>query len=475
VDDRVVQRWVLALTAVASVMVTLDLLVVATALSTIRVDLRASLADLEWTINAYSLSYAMLLMTSVTFGDRWGRRRVFTAGLGAFALASVGCALAQSVGALIVARAVQGASAAMIVPQALALLSAAFPAERRGQALGVFAGVTGLAILGGPVVGGAVTQGLAWQWIFWINVPVAVLLLALAPRRIPESFGPNTRLDVCGLVLQGLGALGVVWALVRGNVVGWGSAEVVATLAAGLLLLAAFVWWEARARAPMLPLGLFASRRFSAGNVTIFLLYGALLSEVFFIAQFLQVTLGFGPMLAGLALVPWTVSSAVVAPIAGRVVDRIGERALIMTGLFLQAVGMVWIALIAAPDMAYAALIVPFVLAGAGSSMAIPAAQNAVVSSVPPAAIGTASGAYNALRQFGGAFGVAVLAAVFASTGGYASAQAFSDGFGPAMATAAVLSVLGALAGAAVPVRRRAAGVSRVRGAVPGLRKATSR
>jgi EmrB/QacA subfamily drug resistance transporter len=450
------QTWVLGLTSVAALMVALDLVVVSTALSTIQVDLHAGLEQLEWTINAYALSFAALLMTAAAFGDRWGRRRMFSVGITLFGLASVACALAPNVGTLIAARAVQGAGAAVVMPLAMALLSAAYPPERRGRALGIFSGVGGLGVLGGPLIGGAVTEGLAWQWIFWINVPIAVLILSLLRTRMPESFGPRARIDLPGVLLQCAGALGLVWGLVRGNNAGWGSLEVVAALALGVLALVAFVGWEIRTAEPMLPIRLFAARSFSAGNIAGFLLYGSLYASLFFIAQFLQVTMGYGPLDTGLRLMAWTAAVFVVAPTAGALVDRIGERQLLVGGLTLQAVGMGWISLINKPDLAYPSLILPLVIAGVGVSAAMPAAQNAVLGSVTPAAIGKASGTFNTLRQLGGAMGIAILAAVFAGSGGYQSAAAFSHGFGPAIGVAAVMSLGGALAGGFVSTSRKA-------------------
>ncbi len=448
--------WVLALTAVASLMVALDVTVVTTALPTIKANLRASTEQLEWTVNAYALSFAVLLMTAAALGDRFGRRRLFTFGLALFVVASAACAVAPGIAGLIAARAVQGAGAALVAPLALALLSAAFPPERRAWALGIFSAVTGLAVLGGPVIGGAITQVIAWNWIFWLNVPIGLLTIVLALRRIEESFGPNSALDIRGLVLAAGAALGLVWGLVRGNPAGWGSVEVVGSLALGVLLMAGFVVWELRAREPMLPMHLFGSRGFSAGNAAVFCLFASLFAAVYFMAQFLQIALHDGPLDAGLRLLPWTATLFFVAPIAGRRIGHVGERPFIITGLFLQAVGMAWIALIAAPDLAYGQLVAPFIIAGAGVSMALPAAQSVVVSSVAPCHIGKASGAFTTMRQLGGAFGVAILVAVFAGAGSYHSPHAFSDGFTSAIAVAAGLSLAGAISALAIPGRRGA-------------------
>jgi EmrB/QacA subfamily drug resistance transporter len=450
------QRWALGLASVASFIVVLDLLVVATALSTIRRALGASIDQLEWTVNAYTLTFAVLLMTAAALGDRFGRRRVFAVGLGLFAAASASCALAPNVGWLIAARAVQGAGAATVMPLALALLNSAFPPERRGWAMGIFGGVTGAAAMVGPVLGGAITQGLAWQWIFWINVPIALLTIPLVLVRIPESYGSRARLDLPGLALGTGAALGLAWGLVRGNSVGWASAEVVTALAAGAVLVAAFVAWELRARSPLLPMRLFRSRAFSAGNAAIFFLNASLTGVVFFMAQFLQISLYQGPLDAGVRLLPWGITPFLVGPRAGALADRIGTRPLIVGGLFLQSAGLAWIAAIARPGLGYALLIAPMVISGCGFSLALPAVTKSVVSSVAPADIGKASGTFSTMRQLGGAFGVAIGVAVFAAAGSYASARAFSDGFVPATWVTAGLALAAFGAALILPRRRRA-------------------
>lgn len=447
------QGWALALASVASFMVVLDLLVVATALNTIRADLGASIGQLEWTVNAYTLAFAVLLMTAAAVGDRFGRRRVFAIGLGVFAAGSAACALAPGAGALIAARTVQGIGAAMVMPLALALLNAAVPPQRRGWAMGIFGSVTALAVVVGPVLGGAITQGIAWQWIFWLNVPIALTAIPMALRRLAESYGPRAALDLPGVALGTGAALGLVWGLVRGSSAGWASPEVTGALAAGAVLAVAFTGWERRARAPMLPMRLFAIRGFSAGNAVIFLVNAALTGAVFFMAQFLQVGLGQDPLGAGLRLLPWGVAPLLIAPRAGKLADRIGERPLVVSGLLLLAAGFGWIAVIAAPGLAYPAMLAPMVISSAGLGLAMPAVTRAVVGSVPRADIGKASGSFSMMRQLGGAFGIAILAAVFAAAGGYTSAAAFSDGFAAAIAAAAGLALAGALTGLALPDR----------------------
>ena len=465
---RTATAWVIALTAIGSLMAALDTLVVSTSLTTIRLDLGASVGQLEWTVNAYNLSFAVMLITAAAVGDRYGRRAFYAVGLGLFAASSAASALAPNVGLLIAARAVQGVSAALVLTLGLALLSAAFPPERRGTAIGLFSAVTGIAVASGPLVGGAIAEGLAWEWIFWLNVPIGLVAIPLVLARIDESFGGDTGLDVRGLALVSAGSFGVVWSLVRGNSAGWGSFEVLASLAAGAMLIAAFVAWELRAREPMLPMRFFRSRAFSAGNAAIFFTLASLFTAVFFFAQFLQTALGYGPLDAGLRLIPWTATFITVAPVVGALVDRFGERPFMVAGLSVQAVGLGWIALVADPGLSYTEFVLPSIVAGVGVSMAIPSAQNSVVGSVALEDVGKAAGVNSMMRELGGVFGIALAVAVFAGAGGYASAQEFSDGFAPAIAVAAGLSLAGAIAATALPGRRQAAEAISV-GPVPAL------
>ena len=466
-QEKARQIWVLILASLASFMVSLDATIVATALTTIHRDLGASIANLEWTVNAYTLSFAVLLIPAAALGDRFGRRRMFVAGLLLFTVASAACALARNIDWLIAARTIQGCGAAVVAPLTLTLLSAVFPPKQRGQALGIFGSITGLAIIAGPVVGGIIAQGLAWQWIFWLNVPIGLLVAALVLSRVQESFGPRTSLDLGGLLSISGASLGIVWGLVRGNSAGWGSFEVVATLVGGGLLAIIFVVWELRARAPMVPMHFFRSRAFSAGNAAAFLLTTSLIGVVFFLAQFFQVAQGNGPLGAGLRLLPLTATLFVIAPLAGALVNRVGERVLVVVGLLMQAIGIAWVGLVAAPGLPYAELIAPLIIAGCGTSLSIPATQNVVINAVKEGGIGKASGAYSMFRQLGGAFGVAVLAAVFAAIGGLGSAQAFSSGFASALFVAAALSLLGAITGLALPGRQ-------VKEIEPAERKTTS-
>src|SRR5579875_3327307 len=455
--EKTRRTWVLALTSLASFMVSLDALVVTTALTTIRRDLGVSIESLEWTVNAYTLSFAVLLIMGAELGDRFGRRRMFITGLALFVGASAACALSCNVGWLIAARAVQGSGAALVTPLALTQVSEAFPPQLRGRAMGIYIGVTGLAVLTGPVLGGAIAQGLAWQWIFWLNVPIGLVLITFTLLRIQESSGPRAPRDIIGLLSVSGASLGIVWALVRGNNAGWGSLEIIATLTAGVLLAAVFVAWESHTRAPMVPMQFFRLRAFSAGIAAHFLLQASLLGSLFFMAQFLQTVQGFGPLSTGVRLLPWTVAVFAVAPLAGTLINHLGERFLVVSGLLLQAAGMASIGLLATPGRAYPLFIAPLVIAGLGVSMALPASQNVVVSAVVPVEIGKASGTFNMFRQLGGAFGVAILAAVFATRGNLGSAQTFSNGFAPAMEISALLSLLGAIVGLVIPGRRKVA------------------
>ena len=362
-------------------MAALDTLVVSTSLSTIRLDLGASLEDLEWTVNAYNLSFAVLLITAAALGDRYGRRAFYAIGLGLFAAASAAAALAPSVGFLVAARAVQGAGAALVLTLGLTLLTAAFPPEKRGAAIGLFSAVTGIAVALGPLVGGAIAEGIDWTWIFWLNVPIGLAAIPLVLRKIEESYGGDTGLDIPGLALISGAGFGLVWGLVRGNSVGWDSLEIVGALAAGAVLVVAFIAWELRAAEPMLPMRFFRSRAFSAGNGAIFLTIASLFGAVFFFAQMLQTALGYGPLDAGLRLMPWTLTFITVAPLVGNLVDRVGERPFMVGGLTLQAIGMGWIALISDSGLTYSEFLLPSIVAGVGVSMAIPAAQNSVVGS----------------------------------------------------------------------------------------------
>ena len=447
--------WTFAITSVALFMVTLDNLVVTSALPVIRRNLHASLTQLEWTVNAYTLTFAVLLLTGAALGDRYGRRLMFSIGIGVFTLGSAIAALSTTATGLDLARALQGVGGAIVTPLTLTLLSAAVPREKRGLALGAWGGIGGLAVAIGPLVGGAIVEGLSWQWIFWLNVPIGLVLAPLAFFRLRESHGPADRLDLPGLGLASAGLLGIVWGLVRGNSVGWSSAEIVGSLVAGVIVLALFVLWELRAPAPMLPMRFFRNRTFALTNVSSLFMFFGMFGSIFLLIQFFQTVQGYSPLQAGLRILPWTAMPIFIAPIAGAWSDRIGGQRLMAVGLSLQAVGLAWIATVTSPTMPYADVVAPFFLSGIGMALFFAPVANVVLSSVRPVEEGQASGANNAIRELGGVFGVAVLASIFAHYGGYGAPQHFVDGLRPAVWVGAGFVGVGALAALAIPSRRR--------------------
>ena len=447
--------WTFVITSLALFMVVLDNLVVSTALPVIRTDLNASLEGLEWTVNAYTLTFAVFLLTGAALGDRFGRRRMFVAGLTLFTLASAAAALAPNIDTLIAARAVQGIGGAIVTPLTLTILSGAFPKEKRGLALGAWSGIAGLAVASGPLVGGAVVDGISWQWIFWLNVPIGILLAPLAFGFLRESHGPEGRLDLPGLGLISAGLFGLVWGLIHGNGDGWTSPQIVASLSLGALLTAGFVAWELRTPSPMVPMRFFRDRAFAAANGASLLMYFGMFGSIFLLAQFLQTVQGHSPLGAGLRVLPWTAMPMVVAPIAGALSDRIGGRPLMAGGLALQAIGLGWLAAVSTPTVPYTELVIPFILSGTGMAMFFAPVANVVLSAVRPEEEGKASGANNAIREVGGVFGVAVLATVFSQYGGYGSPQTFVDGLEPAIWVGAIVVGVGALISLAIPRRRR--------------------
>jgi EmrB/QacA subfamily drug resistance transporter len=448
--------WTIAITSLALFMVSLDNLVVTTALPVIRHSLHASLSQLEWTVNAYTLTFAVLLLTGAALGDRFGRRRVFVSGLLLFTGASALAALSTSATMLDVARALQGIGGAVVMPLTLTILSAAVPAERRGMALGIWGGIGGLAVALGPLVGGAVVSGISWNWIFWLNVPIGLVLAPIAWRNLQESTGSDKGLDLPGLGLASVGLLGIVWGLVRGNEVGWASPQIVGAIALGALLVAAFVRWELRTPSPMLPMHFFRNRTFALTNVASLFMSFGMFGSIFFLAQFFQTVQHMSPLQSGLRILPWTAMPMLIAPIAGAFSDRIGGERLMAAGLGLQASGLFWIAAQASPTEAYTSLIGPFMLSGIGMSLFFAPVANVVLSAVRPEHEGKASGANNAIRELGGVFGVAVLAAIFAHVGGYQSAASFTHGMQIAVYIGSAIVGAGAVA-AGFAYRRRPA------------------
>ena len=438
--------WTFGITSAALFMVTLDNLVVTTAIPVIRRDLHAGLSGLEWTVNAYTLVFAVLLLTGAALGDRFGRRLVFSIGLGIFTLGSAAAALAPSIGALDAARAVQGLGGAIVLPLTLTILSAGVPAERRGVFLGAWGGISGLAVAFGPLVGGAVVNGISWHWIFWLNVPIGLVLVPLALLRLDETKGPFGRVDLPGLGLASAGLFGIVWGLIRGNSLGWSSPEIVTAIVAGFAFLAVFVAWELRAAHPMLPMRFFRNRTFTLANIASMLMSFGMFGSIFLLAQFFQTVQGYSPLGSGLRILPWTAMPMVVAPIAGALSDRISPARIIGTGLALQAAGLAWIAAVSTPTTPYVDLVAPFVLSGIGMGLFFAPIANLILSSVRGEEEGQASGANNAVRELGGVFGVAILASVFSHYGGYRTGTSFVNGMTPAVYVGAAVVALGSLA-----------------------------
>ncbi|MFH7593656.1 MFS transporter [Streptomyces racemochromogenes] len=445
--------WALVLTGAAGFMAALDNLVVTTALPALRADLGGKLEDLEWTVNAYTLTFAVLLMFGSALGDRFGRRRLFTAGLAVFTAASAAAALSPGTGRLIAARAVQGAGAAVMMPLSLTLLTAAVPAARRGTALGIYGAVTGLAIASGPLIGGSLTEHISWQWIFWLNVPIGLALIPLARLRLAESTAPDARLDVPGTLLVSGGLFGIVYGLVNADAHGWTSAPVLTGLLAGSALVGVFVHHGFRNANPVLPMRLFRDRGFFGINFAGLLMYLGMFGSIFLLSQFLQGVAGYSPTEAGLRMLPWTGMGIVVAPLAGILSDRIGGRPVVVAGLALQALGLACFALVLSPGVSYAAQLPALVLSGIGMALYFAPASHVLMSTVAPGDQGTASGTNNALREVGGALGVAVLASVFSARGGYRSPQTFTDGTVPALWIGAGAVALAAALALLVPAR----------------------
>jgi EmrB/QacA subfamily drug resistance transporter len=448
--------WAFAITALALFMFALDRLIVTTALPAIERDLGAGLQALEWTVNAFTLTFSLLLLTGAALGDRFGRRRMFTVGLALFTAGSAAAALAPGAGVLIAARALQGVGGSLITPLSLTILSAATPPERRGAVLGAWGAVAGVATAAGPVAGGLLTEALSWHWIFWLNVPLGLALIPLAHRHLAESHGPQGRLDGPGIALSGAGLLCAVWGLVDAGAAGWTHPRVIALLGAGALGIAGFAVWEHRAPAPMLPLRFFRERAFAAASVASLLAYFGLLGAIFLISQLLQTGLGATPLEAGLGLLPWTGVVIVTVPAAGALCDRIGPRPLMTGALAIETIALAWLALEAKPGVSYAAFAPALLLAGVGAASLFVPVQAALLAAVRPQEHGQAAGAATAIRELGGVLGVAVLAAVFAAHGSSASPAAFLAGARPALAVAAVAVAAATLAALALPRRRRA-------------------
>jgi EmrB/QacA subfamily drug resistance transporter len=447
--------WAIVITGMALFMASLDNLVVTSALPVIRVHLHAGLSGLEWTVNAYTLTFAVLLLSAAAIGERFGRRRIFVLGIAVFTAASAIAALAPNISVLVGARAIQGAGGAMIMPLSLTLLSAAVPPERRNAALGLWGAIGGMAVAIGPLVGGAVTSGWAWQYIFWLNVPIGLALIPLAWWKLAESRGASSRLDLVGVGLVIAGLFGIVLGLVRGNAHGWSSTSVVTSFAVGSVALLALLAWELRSSHPMLDIRLFRNRAFAAVNVTAMLFSFGMFGSIFFLSQFLQTVQGLSPLAAGIRVLPWTAMVMVLAPVVGNLAERFGGKPLVVSGLLLQATGLTWLALLTTPSTPYRDMVVPFAISGVGMTLFFVPLASLVLSSVPRDLEGVASGTNSAFRELGGVLGIAVLGAVFSAKGGYRSGTDYVGGMTPAVYVGAAVVLVGAFVALMVPGRRR--------------------
>jgi len=452
-------RVTLIVGSLAGFMIGLDATVVATALPTIHATLHASASTLGWTVSAYSLAFAALILTGTALGDLFGRRRVFLAGFAVFTLASAACALAPDAAWLIAARAVQGAGGGIATPLSLVLITEAFPAQRRGAVVGIWGAITGVAVGFGPVIGGAIVQGIAWQWVFWVNVPIGIVLVTLGRRLLAESRGPSRRLDPLGLVLAAGAVFAITDALLRGPQTGWHSTEVLSLFGIGTGLAAAFVLVERHSTHPMVPLRLFTNPMLRAAVTTRFLLFATILGAAFMVPQYLQLAHGFSPLRTGLGLLPFTGPMMLIAPMAGKVADRFGERVPIVAGFVLDAAGFTLLGLTVTATGGYLAAAVPLLLAGVGVGLAVPTTVSASLRALGPQQVSLASGVGSTLQTIGGVFGIATVAAVFASAGSYLNPNDFVNGLRPALLALAGLAALGALAGLAL--RNKATAQSR--------------
>lgn len=444
------QRWTLILGSLSSFLVGLDALVVTTALPTLHQEFGASIEDLSWTVNAYEIAFAASILTGSTLGDRFGRRMMFIVGIAVFTLSSALCALSPNVEVLIGARIAQGIGGGIAVPLALALITEVTPPEARGKALGIWGAVTGVAVAAGPLVGGAIVDGLAWQWIFWLNVPVGIAIAVLARGKVAEGQRFFSKVDPVGLALATVGVFAIAQALIRGNTAGWSSVTVLGGLIVGAAAITAFILWERRTANPLMPMRLFASRSFTGGCVASFILMAGVFGLGFLTAQYLQLALHKDPLGVGLGLLPATGVALCLSPITGRLADRIGEKPLIMLGIGLQALGMLLIGLLVTDTSTYSTIIGPLFITGAGIAIAFPTVTTAVMRSVGPAEVGIASGISNTFRQVGAVFGVATAAAIFAGNGSYRTPHEFVAGFSPAFIALGALCAVGVIAGAVI-------------------------
>jgi EmrB/QacA subfamily drug resistance transporter len=408
--------WTLAAMCFALFMIMLDNTVVNVALPSIQDDLGASLSGLEWTVNAYTLSFAVLLVTGGRLGDVFGRRRMFLFGVVVFAVSSAAIGLAPTQGWLVAGRAVQGIGAAFMMPGTLSIITNTFPAHERGRAIGTWAGVSAVALALGPVVGGALAEHVSWRAIFFLNLPVAAGAVAVTLFATRESYDRTVAraVDHAGIATISIGLTALVLALVEGNSWGWGSPEILALLGAAALALMAFVWVELHGRNPMVEFAYFRSRSFVGANAVAFVVSFAMLAMFFFMALYMQNILGYSPLEAGVRFLPSTIVIIFAAPIAGRLADRIGPAPLMAAGLMLAAIAL-WMQSRVTVDTTYGDLLASFSLMGLGMGLTMSPMSTAAMNAVSADKAGAASGILSMFRMIGGTFGVAAIGALFQS------------------------------------------------------------
>ena len=456
-------RWsTLATLSTSLFVIMLDNTVVNVGLAAIQHDLHVGLAALQWTINAYAVTFAVLLLLGGTLADYLGRRRVFMAGLAVFTLASAGCGLATSGSQLILWRTIQGIGAALMLPASLSIISATFAPEDRGKAIGAWAGVSLTALCVGPVVGGLLIAYASWNWIFFVNVPIGIAGLAAARVLVPESRDTSThqRLDLPGVVTSAVALFGVNAGLIEANSYGWGSAPIVGCLAVGAAALAAFVALELRRPLPMLDLSMFRNSTFAGANLVALLSVLSMFGVFFFMSIYMQTVLGFSAVQAGATFLPMTVILVATTPLAGRLSDRFGSRWLMTIGMTLVAVALARSAALGA-DAGFADLVPGLLVAGVGFALTMTPLTAAVLGAAPPEKAGVASGVVNAFRQLGGSLGIGVIGAIVSAQvhgavpGDAAYPGRFLAGFQDALLVGAGIALAGAATAFALVRDRR--------------------
>jgi EmrB/QacA subfamily drug resistance transporter len=451
--------WTLGAVAFALFMIMLDNTVVNVALPSIQRDLGIGLSELEWTVNAYALTFAVLMLTGGKLADFMGRRRVFIVGLAVFTVSSLACGLATSGEMLIGARTVQGVGAALMMPATLGIISATFPVEQRGMAIGIWAGVSAMALAFGPIVGGLLTEHIHWGWIFFINVPVGVLAIVVARLVIRESrdTSADQRLDLPGLLVSGGALFALVFGLIEAGTYGWTSPTIASLFAVAAVGLVAFVLLERRQRAPMLDLSLFRNGTFAGANLVAMLVFLAMFGVFFFVSIYMQNVLGYSPVKAGAVFLPMTLLIMFLGPVTGKLSDRVGSRWLVTAGMILVGISLLIYSGLDA-DSGFWDLFPALILGGIGMATVMPPITAAALGSVPVTKAGVGSGVLNTFRQVGGALGIAVMGAIVASQihvgpRNPAFVDQFMDGFSTALLVGAVIAFAGALV-AAVLIRR---------------------